>query len=276
MQDNKELEALLAAKRAIVVIESHEEAKVLQMAERFAALNDRTLWCWSVTGGLKRINSNETAFNTSRIEDALRHIEQSAAYGLFCCLFFLLAGCATLTDQPVAISTVVIEPTTSESVASANFQLAGRVSVRDSKQSFSGGVRWHHTHASDEILLLSPLGQTVAQIQRNPEGVQLTTSAQKIYRAADVESLTEQVLGWRLPLTGLQYWVRGVNSPTTSAAADRDGTGRVVAVRQDGWEITYLSFFSPEPAVSVQAARPRVLALQRGELEIRLVVDSWE
>lgn len=204
-------------------------------------------------------------------------VNLSPAHRLFYCLLPLLAGCATLTvtltDQPTAVSTVVIEPTTNETVASVNFELAGRVAVRDGKQSFSGGVRWHHTHASDEILLLSPLGQTVAQIQRNPEGVQLTTSEQKIYRAADVESLTGQVLGWRLPLTGLQYWVSGVNSPATSATVDRDDTGRVVAVRQDGWEITYLSFF---PLQQGQAARPRVLALQRGDLEIRLVIDNWE
>jgi len=87
-----------------------------------------------------------------------------------------------------------------------------------------------------------------------------------------VESLTGQVLGWRLPLTGLQYWVRGVNSPATSAAVDKDDAGRVMAIRQDGWEIAYLSFFSLEQG---QAERPRVLSLQRGELEIKLVVDSW-
>ena len=200
-------------------------------------------------------------------------INLSPVYGLLYYLFFLLAGCATLTDKPVAVSTAIIEPVAIGAATPANFELAGRVSVKDSKQSFSGGVRWQHNNASDEILLLSPLGQTVAQIQRNPEGVQLTTSEQKIYRAADVESLTGQVLGWRLPLTGLQYWVRGVNSPATSAAVDKDGVGRVVAIRQDGWEITYLSFFSPEQG---QATRPRVLSLQRGELEIKLVIDGWE
>ena len=198
------------------------------------------------------------------------------AYGLLCCLFSLLAGCATLTDKTTAVSTVVIEPAAIGIAASANFRVAGRVSVRDSKQSFSGGVRWNHTDVGDEILLLSPLGQTVAQIQRNPEGVQLTTSEQKISRAADVENLTEQVLGWRLPLMGLQYWVRGDHSPATSAVVDKDGEGRVIAIRQDGWEITYSSFFPLEPAYLTQATRPRVLALQRGELEIRLVVDNWE
>ena len=83
MKDIKELEGLLAAKMPIVAIESHEEAKVLQMAERFATLNERTLWRWSVTEGLRRANGTENAFNTTRIEDALRHIEKSVSNSIY-------------------------------------------------------------------------------------------------------------------------------------------------------------------------------------------------
>ena len=43
MSDIRELEGLLAAKMPIVAIESHEEAKLLRMAERFAAVNDRAV-----------------------------------------------------------------------------------------------------------------------------------------------------------------------------------------------------------------------------------------
>ena len=83
MKDIRELEALLAAKMPIVAIESSEEAKILQMAERFAALNERALWRWSVTEGLRRVNGLESAYNTTRIEDALRHIEKSPANALY-------------------------------------------------------------------------------------------------------------------------------------------------------------------------------------------------
>ena len=55
MKDIQALEGLLAARMPIVAVESHEEAKVLRMIERFAALNDRTLWRWSVTEGLRSI-----------------------------------------------------------------------------------------------------------------------------------------------------------------------------------------------------------------------------
>jgi SpoVK/Ycf46/Vps4 family AAA+-type ATPase len=83
VKDIKELEELLAAKMPIVAIESHEEAKVLQMCERFATLNDRALWRWSVTEGLRPANGSISAYNTQQIEDALRHIEKSAINAIY-------------------------------------------------------------------------------------------------------------------------------------------------------------------------------------------------
>jgi SpoVK/Ycf46/Vps4 family AAA+-type ATPase len=83
VKDIKELEALHAAKTPIVAIESHEEAKILQMFERFAMLKERPLWRWSVTDGLRQVSGKESAYNTTRIEDALRHIEKSPSNGIY-------------------------------------------------------------------------------------------------------------------------------------------------------------------------------------------------
>ena len=164
----------------------------------------------------------------------------------------------------------------------ADFVLMGRVSVKGGKESFSGGVQWRHADRGDEILLLSPLGQTLAQIQLNPDGASLTTSEHQSYYATDVESLTEQVLGWRLPLMGLQYWVQGMNSPATAAEMDLDRDGRVVAIRQDGWNIDYARLFpgvehaaQARSQTQAETVRPRLLLLKRGDLQIKLVIDSW-
>jgi outer membrane lipoprotein LolB len=190
----------------------------------------------------------------------------------------LIAGCAALTPEKTAVSTIIAEPVAElANVQSADFALVGRASVKGGKESFSGGVQWQHSGRRDEILLLNPLGQTLARIQRTPEGVHLATSEQENYYASDVESLTEQVLGWRLPLMGLQYWVRGLNSPATTAAIDKGPDGRVVAIRQDGWEIGYSSYFpaSPSQAMQGQVAFPKLLMLTRNGLQIKLVIDTW-
>jgi len=196
---------------------------------------------------------------------------------ILCVLPFF--GCAALVPQSTGVRTIVTEPGGGLSPeASPIFGLVGRIAVKGSKESFSGGVQWRHTEGRDDILLLSPLGQALAQLKRTPEGVQLTTAERENYYAPDMESLTEKVLGWRLPIMGLQYWVQGKNSPLTPSAIDLDDEGRVTAIRQDGWEIMYSGYFSPGPA---QAATPaagwaRLLQLRRNGLQIKLVVDKWD
>lgn len=194
---------------------------------------------------------------------------------LLLCFFLLVGGCAILTPQTTIVTTIVTQPEPDRAnTALANFNLLGRISVRDEKQHFSGGVRWQHTGFNDEILLLSPLGQTVAQIEHDLEGVRLTTSERPIFYAADVESLTEEILGWRLPLKGLQYWVQGMHSPATVSEQDLDVNGRIKAIRQDNWQINYIRYFSVN-AVSLN--RPRIIELSYNDnLKIKLVVDDWK
>lgn len=200
--------------------------------------------------------------------------------GLVLCMALFFTGCASLIPKNTIVNTIITEPMVGAAkVESASFGLIGRASVKGGKESFSGGVQWHHAGDSDEILLLSPLGQTLAQIQRTSDGVYLTTSEQQRYYATDVESLTEQVLGWRLPLMGLQYWIQSTSSPVTASAVDIDIDGRIAAIRQDGWEINYLSYF-PMSQIQTQTAqaltaRPQLMILKRMNFQIKLVIDHW-
>lgn len=189
-------------------------------------------------------------------------------------LFSLTAGCAMIETKPVGVTVVVTEPAVlAENASSADFGLIGRISVQDEEQRFSGGVRWQHAgNRGDEISLLSPLGQTMAQIVQDNEGARLTTSEQKVFFASDIEILTETVLGWRIPVAGLQYWVQGEHFPATVAVKHLDSEGRAVAINQDGWEIDYVRYF---PTHSLHAARPKVLMLKYAALRIKLIVDDW-
>jgi SpoVK/Ycf46/Vps4 family AAA+-type ATPase len=83
MKDIKELETLFSARMPIVAIESREESKVLEMMERFATLNDRTLLVWTLTHGLRRRNSNESVYNTGEIVQALRTIDASPQNAIY-------------------------------------------------------------------------------------------------------------------------------------------------------------------------------------------------
>src|SRR5690606_29453516 len=108
------------------------------------------------------------------------------------CLIYFSACCAILPAAKGVDRTTVIPPIAEPGAArSENFELIGRVSVKGGNESFSSGVKWNHTEYADEILLLSPLGQTLIHIESTLHvGVHLTTSEQERYFAPDVESLT--------------------------------------------------------------------------------------
>lgn len=180
---------------------------------------------------------------------------------LFPLILLLLSGCAS---NKVVIT--VLRPVQAE----APFAFNGRVAIKHDGENSSANLRWVHSAKEDEILLFAPLGQTVARIHRDAQGVTLEESG-KQYFAQDAEGLTRRVLGWELPLSGLQYWV--VAMPAHDGAADiqRDANGQIAVLRQDGWKIDYSRYASPD-----KNGLPLRLVLQREKLEIRLLIDEWE
>ena len=197
---------------------------------------------------------------------------------LFFIILPILAGCATLQTQPnVVVRTVVFEPVTGlRDPAAADFKLLGRVAVRNAQQRFSGNVHWQHTRLEDTILLLTPLGQAVAEIERSDNGVSLVTSKQETFHARDVEELTVEILGWPLPLDGLQYWIQGLFSPLSTASVDFDSDDRIISIRQDGWEILFTRYTVQSIDQSGKTRlRPKIVELRFDDLNIRMVIDNW-
>lgn len=181
-------------------------------------------------------------------------------------LVVLLGGCAAV---PPVVEQAVSPLASQPSAKQEGFHVTGRVAVQYDGQAFSGGLRWRHTVAADEMLLSSPLGQGVAQIVRDESGVTLVNAAdQQTYHAQDAEELTEGVLGWRLPLSGMAYWVRGKPAPGTNQP--RYEAGQLVRMDQDGWQIDYSGFSQANGELL-----PKKIFLQRGDLDIRLVIDEW-
>ncbi len=175
---------------------------------------------------------------------------------------FWLLGCASAPPAPQSVT----RPAQAEH---APFVIAGRIAVKHNGERSSATMRWTHSAETDEILLFAPLGQTVARIHRDGQGVVLDTS-DKHYVAQDAEELTQQALGWRLPLSGLQYWVLALPAPLGVHDIERDASGKISVLRQHGWTISYTRYATP-----AADSLPLRLTLQREELEIQLQIDEW-
>jgi outer membrane lipoprotein LolB len=149
------------------------------------------------------------------------------------------------------------------------FELAARLAARQGGEAFTGNLAWRHAAASDELLITNSLGQGIARIVRGSDGVVLTTAEPKEYRGADVESISEQALGYRLPLAGLADWVQGRPSARLpEARVEKADDGRIQRLQQGGWTIEYLEH---------AGGRPKRLRLQYpGGIDLRLAISEWK
>jgi outer membrane lipoprotein LolB len=154
-------------------------------------------------------------------------------------------------------------------VADAEFELAGRIAVSYRDDAGSGNIAWRHAARTDEMLLTTPLGQGVARLVRVDGEITLTTQDGREFKAADAETLTEQVLGFRVPIIGLADWVRGRAAQAPAPAPTRqraDATGRLAELEQAGWRIEYQAY---------EGALPARMRLSFPGVELRLAISEW-
>ena len=180
-----------------------------------------------------------------------------------------LAGCAT-TSAPLSTATVGAYRET--------IDLSGKLSVNylkdDKQESLTGNFTWDQTPNRIEVNLASPLGQTIATIAVTPEGATLTQSGQPPRTAADIDGLTQQALGWTLPVSGLRDWLQGY-------ALDAEGKRFAASpannsvVTKDGWRLRFVSWQDDRAAQPVprRIDADRAAAGDIQNLEIRIVVN---
>lgn len=154
-----------------------------------------------------------------------------------------------------------------------DFSLEARFSLRYEDKSYAGRLSWRHAGEHDELLLSSPLGQGMAEIFGDPGRVRLQAGDGKSYVADDAETLTQQVLGYPLPLGNLAGWVRGRPGSAKSKGVEvaaPDAFGRPLRLHEDGWRIDY-----EYDGDDAQALPARLFIERQGVLELRLRIDEW-
>lgn len=154
----------------------------------------------------------------------------------------VLAGCASQLPLPP-------RPPLAEITA---FAFNGRLAVRRGDTRHYVKIDWRHAPVYDAILLATPLGQGVAEIERDAAGARLTLADQRRYVAADWGALSEQVFGFRLPLQASARWLLG---ETPDA---------------EGWHIRII-----EREADAPDALPTVIELERDDILVRLKIDEW-
>lgn len=188
---------------------------------------------------------------------------RSARVGCAALVAALLSACA-------AVPPAVVAPAPGRAYVDTPFAAAGRLSARHGLDAVAVHFVWSHRPPHDDLAVTSPLGQTVAELSGDASvpRVEARSADGRRAEAPDWTTLTEQALGFPLPVSGLAAWIRGSPHPGTRHTLEADPEGRVSLLRQDGWEIVY---DYPDAA----AREPQRLRISYPDVEIRVVVDRW-
>lgn len=189
------------------------------------------------------------------------------------CLLATLAACSSLPSKAPIVTPASLS-LHQEHLASLSrieqFELKGRLGVQADGKGYSASLIWQHNADHDDIRIYSPLGGQLARIQKTADGIRLEDAQGQVSVGKDAESLTQALLGWRLPLSGLADWVLGRPTNSTMASLTWDEAGHTLSLNEADWAIAYQQY-----QASPTAFLPHKLSLKNARVQLKLVVEKW-
>ncbi|MBT8435859.1 MAG: lipoprotein insertase outer membrane protein LolB, partial [Gammaproteobacteria bacterium] len=94
----------------------------------------------------------------------------------------------------------------------------------------------------------------------------------RVFENLSAEALLEDVIGWSLPISGLDYWIRGMPRPGSAYSHRVRADGRTRSIKQDQWNISYLDYFEQQE----DSLLPRKIQLASDTITVKLIVERWQ
>jgi outer membrane lipoprotein LolB len=183
----------------------------------------------------------------------------------------LLSACATRPPVPVSEEASAAFEAHRALVQTLDpWTLTGRLALDADGQQWHTNLRWRQSGEDFDIRLFGPFGRDAGHVQGDERKATLRAADGERFEADDVDRLVVEVLGWRLPVSGMRYWVMGLPAPEASYIPELDASGRLARLEQSGWTVQFHRYRnSPAPAL------PDRLELTYEDIRVRVLVDQW-
>lgn len=181
-----------------------------------------------------------------------------------------LSGCATVAPPAAPTSTVTWDARKTQLSRLQNWQLSGKIAVTTAQDSGSASVDWSQRAQNYTISLYGPLGANGMTLNGSAGRVTMQTSNGQTVSAASAEQLIAQQWGWKLPVSYLKYWVRGLPVPNLPQTSTFDGAHRLLALNQQGFSIQFSSY-----TTSGSLDLPSRLTINSPSFKSKIVIYKW-
>lgn len=195
-------------------------------------------------------------------------------FGLLAVFACLLQACVTVpVPRPPVNETWAQYQLVAGRVNSWNMR--GRAAIFVDDEVHNVGLRWRRNFDEFVLVLEAPFGQGVIRLESSRETaypIKLSISDGQVVYAEDAESALLDVVGFGIPVSGLQTWIKGLPQKTASFSQELGEDGRLKSLSQNEWRINYLDYFEPSDP---SGGLPRKIFLEHDRLSLKLVIEHW-
>jgi outer membrane lipoprotein LolB len=153
-----------------------------------------------------------------------------------------------------------------------HWRLRARIGIVAEPQSGSADLLWEQNGAAFTLKVTAALGRGLIAIEGDGESVSMQTAKGEKQNAASAEDLILQRTGWRIPVSGLRYWILGLPSGLyADETYTLDEVGQLEKLEGGGWQVEYRGYDNYGGY-----RLPDKIRLQNEQVKIRLAVIDWE
>jgi outer membrane lipoprotein LolB len=186
--------------------------------------------------------------------------------------YLLLTGCATTPPAPPPASKQQAWTQRQQQLqCAALWSLRGRMALAAQGKGWSARLTWQQQGDDFDMRLSGPLGWGGFRLSGDRAHVNLTGEGKSYDFQEAPERVIQREFGYDIPVSGLRYWMLGINAPDEPFTYQLNPWGQPQQLQQSGWTIDYAEYSAGDGA-----GLPKRLTMSRPGVRIKLLVDDWQ
>lgn len=152
----------------------------------------------------------------------------------------------------------------------SDWEFTGSINVRDAEEAHSSRIRWRQNNELYRINLWGTFNIGATEVNGKPGEVRIDQEGEEPIITDTPEQLLYDRIGYELPVTELNFWIKGIPAPGPSQELSFADNQQLLSFVQAGWRVDYLGYTN-----FGQQTLPTRIRVQKPPLRLDLIRLNW-
>ncbi len=152
----------------------------------------------------------------------------------------------------------------------SEWEFTGSINVRDADEAHSSRIRWRQNNELYRINLWGTFNIGATEVNGKPGEVRIDQEGEEPIITDTPEQLLYDRIGYELPVTELNFWIKGIPAPGPSQELSFADNQQLLSFVQAGWRVDYLGYTN-----FGQQTLPTRIRVQKPPLRLDLIRLNW-